>query len=797
MNVSSNPKDDLMYRAGVNSLLRAVTEDEDLTAAAQAKWIDRPNWLGFLNSYRRRLIKEPVEALGGEGAYVQLCLELQTMEALRSANRITQMSDMFEDAKQRLFAAALAQAESDLAELIVAFKSLSTTSDLSVPHNWYPVTRCAKRRIIYHGGPTNSGKTYHALQRLRDADPAKGGGLYCGPLRLLALEVFETLNRQGVFTSLLTGQERREVPGATHVSSTLEMVNMSKAYDVVVIDEIQMIADKDRGYAWTRALLGLQANEIHLCGGLEAESIVRSLVESAGDEFELKNYERLSTLEIEPQALRGDYSKVQPGDCIVAFSKADIFSIRREIEKHTPYKCAVIYGQLPPETRSTQARLFNEEDTGFDVLVASDAIGMGLNLNIRRIVFHTTLKRNKTGVYWVEPSGVKQIAGRAGRLSSKFKVGLVTAWQEVDLAYVRAVMAWDIPQITSAGIFPSVEQVELFAEQLRKVHSVTSEVGAAEEAELAQEGQEGQEGDFAAVVMAVADADAEEDIAGAGLDNDNDGGRTMEDLIGEVFGTEKESEKEKREGRGGKKELKPSEVPNPMVVMNLETSIRLSDIMDKYVQLSRIDGRFHLCDHASMLVVSNWLHTIPLSISDRFVFSNAPVNIQSAFSMVTLYEYAAKFAMKRPVALNVRLSSSLPSDLDGFSDLCVRHNILDLYQWLSNRFPKYFIEHDLCLEQKSFAIQQIEATLLSSPVQREYSHGSTYMFLRNKQKKAPQVEGGGADPVREAFIANLAQVPPQLHHVVDAKDMHVWKKSQFGKSGGGAGAGRSSGGRRG
>lgn len=69
-----------------------------------------------------------------------------------------------------------------------------------------------------------------------------------------------------------------------------------------------------------------------------------------------------------------------------------LYMISREIEETTPYKCAVIYGQLPPETRSTQARLFNEDNTGFDILVASDAIGMGLNLNIRRIIFHTTLK---------------------------------------------------------------------------------------------------------------------------------------------------------------------------------------------------------------------------------------------------------------------------------------------------------------------------------------------------------------------------------------------------------------------
>lgn len=95
---------------------------------------------------------------------------------------------------------------------------------------------------------------------------------------------------------------------------------------------------------------------------------------------------------MEDESLRGDYSKVQPGDCVVAFSKADIFSIRRQIESSTPYKCAVIYGQLPPETRSQQARKFNDDDGGCDILVASDAIGMGLNLNIRRTIFHTTRK---------------------------------------------------------------------------------------------------------------------------------------------------------------------------------------------------------------------------------------------------------------------------------------------------------------------------------------------------------------------------------------------------------------------
>lgn len=272
-----------------------------------------------------------------------------------------------------------------------------------------------------------SGKTYQALQRLRSADPAKGGGLYCGPLRLLALEVYENLTRQGIYCDLLTGQEKRSLPESSHVSCTVELVSVTREFDVAVVDEIQMIGNPQRGHSWTRALQGLLANEIHICGGLESSDRVRSIVEEMGDSFEIVKYDRLSPLVVADESLQGDYSKIRKGDCIVAFSRNDLYSIKAEIERLTPHKCCMVYGQLPPETRSMQARLFNDENTGFDVLVASDAIGMGLNLNIRRIIFHTTMKRgakvankktNDDGT-WLHPSFVKQIAGRAGRLSSK------------------------------------------------------------------------------------------------------------------------------------------------------------------------------------------------------------------------------------------------------------------------------------------------------------------------------------------------------------------------------------------
>lgn len=455
------------------------------------------------------------------------------------------------------------------------------------------------------------------MKRLKEADPEKGGGLYCGPLRLLALEIYENLNKQGVYTSLVTGQEKRDVPSATHISSTLEMVSLKRNYDVVVIDEIQMIADKYRGYAWTRALLGVVANEIHVCGGLEAVAVVKRLAESTGDEFELKEYSRLSQLKIADTSLRGDYSKVQPGDCIVAFSKADIFSVRRTIEKCTPYKCAIIYGQLPPETRSTQARLFNEEGTGYDILVASDAIGMGLNLNIRRIIFHTTVKGGSPlmGGGWVEPTNIKQIAGRAGRLSSNYQFGEVTAWQEVDLAYVKAVMSWDIPQVPSAGIFPTVEQIQLFSQQFRKsllVRSESSTDSNKSEVNGEEEHLEYDEG---------------------GVHDEH-----VEAARNEELGSMKKSVKEpttKKKATESKEEL--SEIGN----------MQLTAILEQFMKLSKVDGQYSLCDYEDAKLVSNWLHSIPLSIADRFIFSTAPVNSRDMLSMNYLYKFAAHYALGR------------------------------------------------------------------------------------------------------------------------------------------------------
>ena len=158
-----------------------------------------------------------------------------------------------------------------------------------------------------------------------------------------------------------------------------------------------------------------------------------------------------------------DYTadSVREGDAIVAFSNKDIFAIRREIESNKKFKCCVVYGALPPETRANQARLFNDPDSGYDILIASDAIGMGLNLNIRRVIFHTIYKSDGSRIIRLGHSSLKQIAGRAGRRNSEYNFGEVTSRVKADLPYIKEQMGKDIGMISHAGLMPNVEHYEV------------------------------------------------------------------------------------------------------------------------------------------------------------------------------------------------------------------------------------------------------------------------------------------------------------------------------------------------
>ncbi|XP_046885189.1 ATP-dependent RNA helicase SUPV3L1, mitochondrial [Hypomesus transpacificus] len=346
---------------------------------------------------------------------------------------------------------------------------LRKISDLRVPANWYPEARAIQRKIIFHAGPTNSGKTYHAIQRYLAAK----SGVYCGPLKLLAHEIFEKSNNSEVACDLVTGEERTFVDPegrqAGHVACTIEMCSVNTPYEVAVIDEIQMIRDSSRGWAWTRALLGLCAEEIHVCGEPAAINFVTELMYTTGEEVEVRNYQRLTPFSIMDHAVES-LDNLHPGDCIVCFSKNDIYSISRQIEIRGQ-ECAVIYGSLPPGTKLSQAKKFNDPDDPCKILVATDAIGMGLNLSIKRIIFNSLVKPNinekgEKHMETISTSQALQIAGRAGRFSSIFKEGHVTTMYRDDLVVLRDLLSHSVEPIKTAGLHPTAEQIEMFAYHL-------------------------------------------------------------------------------------------------------------------------------------------------------------------------------------------------------------------------------------------------------------------------------------------------------------------------------------------
>ena len=306
------------------------------------------------------------------------------------------------------------------------------------PKDEYPEARAMHRHFVLHLGGTNTGKTYAGFQRLIRAET----GVYLAPLRLLALEAQETLLDNGVNCSLSTGEEEDIRQSDTHMAATAEKLSLERHYDVAVIDECQMISDSQRGYAWTRAILGVLAPEVHLCAAPEAKNILVRLIESCGDSYEIEVHERTTPLVCMSRTV--DYTRVQPGDALITFSKVGVLSVAEDL-RQSGKEPAIIYGALPYSTRRKQMEGFLNGD--MEYIVSTDAIGMGLNLPIRRIIFMETEKFDGVERRELKPEEIKQIAGRAGR-RGMYPKGYVGATE--NLAFIRAGLETVIPPIQYA-----------------------------------------------------------------------------------------------------------------------------------------------------------------------------------------------------------------------------------------------------------------------------------------------------------------------------------------------------------
>ncbi|MBQ1609199.1 MAG: helicase [Lachnospiraceae bacterium] len=324
------------------------------------------------------------------------------------------------------------------------------------PIDLYPHARRMHRHFILHVGPTNSGKTYEALEEFKKAENA----IYLAPLRLLAFEVFEKSNAAGVPCNMITGEEAIRMPGATHQASTVEMLSVLKDYDLAVIDEAQMIEDTERGGAWTRALLGVPARRIHVCMAAYATKLVIQLIEECGDTYEIVEHHRATPLTVE----KGHFvfpQDVTDHDALIVFSKKMVLACAAELQR-LGISCSVIYGSLPYDVRTREVDRFLRGENR--VIVATDAIGMGMNLPIRRVVFLENEKFDGENKRPLNAKEIQQIAGRAGRRGS-FDVGYYTA-------------QFDKKQIAEEvdAIVPPLKQAVLkFPEELISLNGLLSE----------------------------------------------------------------------------------------------------------------------------------------------------------------------------------------------------------------------------------------------------------------------------------------------------------------------------------
>ena len=295
---------------------------------------------------------------------------------------------------------------------------------LDSPIDEYEEARRMKRHFYLHVGETNTGKTYASIQKLMDAE----SGVYLAPLRLLALEVQDKLRGENIACSLLTGEEEDIISYASHISSTIEKLQIETHYDICVIDEAQMIADKQRGWAWTRAIIGVLAPEIHICMAPEAKDIIIKLIKDCKDTYEIIEHKRDTELIFEDKKF--DLNKdVKKGDALVVFGKKKALAVSAQLLNNN-IKTSIIYGSLPYSTRKKQFERFLSGET--EVIVCTDAIGMGVNLPIKRIVFLETRKFDGISLRKLSVPEIKQIAGRAGR-KGIYDKGYVTAATDSNL----------------------------------------------------------------------------------------------------------------------------------------------------------------------------------------------------------------------------------------------------------------------------------------------------------------------------------------------------------------------------
>ena len=271
----------------------------------------------------------------------------------------------------------------------------------------------SKNQITAVLGPTNTGKTYLAIETMLGFE----SGILGFPLRLLAREVYEKVLKRvnPSKVALITGEEKIIPPNAKYFLCTTESMPLDKSVEFIGVDEIQMCSDHERGHIFTDRLLNLRGEKVTMFLGSHT---MKGIIECLEEDIEFISKNRFSKLTYNGQK---KISRLNRKTAIIAFSIEDVYAIA-ELVRRQKGGSAIIMGSLSPKTRNSQVDLYQSGDV--DYLVATDAIGMGINMDIDNVYFTNLKKFDGKKVRRLDLSEISQIAGRAGRYLNDGSFGI-------------------------------------------------------------------------------------------------------------------------------------------------------------------------------------------------------------------------------------------------------------------------------------------------------------------------------------------------------------------------------------
>ncbi len=333
-----------------------------------------------------------------------------------------------------------------------------------------------KNKITAVLGPTNTGKTFLAIETMLSFD----SGMIGFPLRLLAREVYDKIIQKVDVdkVALITGEEKIIPSNAKYFLCTVESMPIDKNLEFVGIDEIQMCSDQERGHIFTNRLLNLRGEKLTMFMG---SNTIKNIISKLEGDIEFINRDRLSKLVYTGHK---KISRIERKSAIIAFSTEEVYAIA-ELVRRQKGGAAIVMGSLSPKTRNAQVNLYQSGDV--DYLVATDAIGMGINMDLNNVYFSNLKKFDGKKLRKLNLSEIGQIAGRAGRYLNDGSFGITgdvgeISPEEIDLIETHKfkeirMLYWrnsNLSFVSASNLLKSLEE-KPDKEWLRRIHECEDE----------------------------------------------------------------------------------------------------------------------------------------------------------------------------------------------------------------------------------------------------------------------------------------------------------------------------------